>query len=432
METGARKRHCWGCRRRYVVCDFTEPACWRCSASGVACPGYDNTCILRDLIPTLQLGQNPYIHHASPTYLREASATPDFLQLGVICMALCHRINQLGARDISQSNVLVERYYLFRGNVLRSLSMELNSELGCTSDIVVAGTLTLLLLDIQSGAAPHWLHHLRGAQKLVSLRGGFQNLAASQALAPLLNCLWLVGIMTNTTCPTSHLDTSVVSHLRDLEFMLEPYGFAMTPSKLWHPQLLAEVVRINNLRFKSMKRCVAGAKDLAKQAFEILGRIQDFSPEQAADSRPSSRQAWTQIGYAHKSAVALYCVLSLQSVSIFPRTLPLRATCAEHGQNLRYFLSRCLSSPRTQGLMLWPLVVLGVEAVHGDAAMRAFVAQQLPEVSRFVGTSVPLTAQAVLSSFWASGHTSWDACFVRPYPFTTQIAVDVSQVMASR
>jgi hypothetical protein len=34
------KRHCWECRRRCLVCDFTEPACRRCSAAGVQCPGY--------------------------------------------------------------------------------------------------------------------------------------------------------------------------------------------------------------------------------------------------------------------------------------------------------------------------------------------------------------------------------------------------------
>lgn len=34
------RRHCWECRRRCLVCDFTEPACKRCIRSGVECPGY--------------------------------------------------------------------------------------------------------------------------------------------------------------------------------------------------------------------------------------------------------------------------------------------------------------------------------------------------------------------------------------------------------
>lgn len=35
------KLHCWECRRRYLVCDSTEPECKRCSISGVQCPGYN-------------------------------------------------------------------------------------------------------------------------------------------------------------------------------------------------------------------------------------------------------------------------------------------------------------------------------------------------------------------------------------------------------
>ena len=34
------KQHCWECRRRYLVCDSTKPACTRCSASNIVCPGY--------------------------------------------------------------------------------------------------------------------------------------------------------------------------------------------------------------------------------------------------------------------------------------------------------------------------------------------------------------------------------------------------------
>jgi hypothetical protein len=37
-----RKRHCWECLRRCLVCDSTEPACKRCSASDTVCPGYSD------------------------------------------------------------------------------------------------------------------------------------------------------------------------------------------------------------------------------------------------------------------------------------------------------------------------------------------------------------------------------------------------------
>lgn len=34
------KRHCWECRWRGLVCDFTQPGCKRCSAAATPCPGY--------------------------------------------------------------------------------------------------------------------------------------------------------------------------------------------------------------------------------------------------------------------------------------------------------------------------------------------------------------------------------------------------------
>lgn len=43
MMVEDRKRHCWECLRRSLVCDFTRPHCTRCSTSGIACPGYGKT-----------------------------------------------------------------------------------------------------------------------------------------------------------------------------------------------------------------------------------------------------------------------------------------------------------------------------------------------------------------------------------------------------
>lgn len=74
--------------------------------------------------------------------------------------------------------------------------------------------------------------------------------------------------------------------------------------------------------------------------------------------------------------------------------------------------------------MLWPLVLLGVEAVHRGPETRDFVVKQLPGLSHDTGSYVILTATLVLEAFWDSGETSWDACFDMPYAFTIQIVVD--------
>lgn len=104
---------------------------------------------------------------------------------------------------------------------------------------------------------------------------------------------------------------------------------------------------------------------------------------------------------------------------MFPSTPGLRALCEAHGRTLRLHLIRGLASPKINRFLLWPLVVLGVEAVHSDAETRGFVVAQLQLLSRDVGTSVPIFAKNVLESFWKSGHTRWDACFDRAYAFTT-------------
>lgn len=72
--------------------------------------------------------------------------------------------------------------------------------------------------------------------------------------------------------------------------------------------------------------------------------------------------------------------------------------------------------------------MLGVEAVHSGNDMRIFVLNHLEEMSRNVGTYIPLTGKEALEKFWASGRTDWDACFDKPYAFVMQASVDVSKL----
>lgn len=237
-----------------------------------------------------------------------------------------------------------------------------------------------------------------------------------------------IGIIANTTCPASHLDLSTVPHAETSTFMQEHYRFATTPTQMFPPNLLAEVSKINYLRLLANSKQGITKAYLSDEAYNILESIEAFSPEESAQSKFSSKEDWIRIATLYRSSTALYCILSLQSLSILPVNSALRATCVTNGNVLLKNLPEGLSSSRTKRFMLWPLVLLGVEAVHSGMATRAFVLKQLPELSRSVGTSMPLTAQSVLQSFWASGLNRWDDCFDRSYPFTMQIAVDVSRV----
>jgi hypothetical protein len=108
----------------------------------------DNTCILEDLTPIHELGRHPYIHHVSPARLQEATSVPEFLRSGLICMTLNHRMNRLGMDSNSGATDLAERYYTHWGITIRSLSEHFSVENLRTSDVVLAGILTLLLADV--------------------------------------------------------------------------------------------------------------------------------------------------------------------------------------------------------------------------------------------------------------------------------------------
>ncbi|KAF6817159.1 hypothetical protein CSOJ01_02579 [Colletotrichum sojae] len=497
-KTGRPKRHCWECRRRCLVCDFTEPSCQRCTAASVDCPGYGdvkptrlrwvatgkvtsrgrrgnakrsiedsykqqrrttqpefsawtiaytprfklntdicalpqaveyfNSCILPDLIPLLELGPNPHVYPLTATHIRVAATTPEYLQFGMVCMILSHRLNRTRA-DSRMSRKLTERFYHYWGLAIRSLNEHLDVKDARTGDLAIAGILTLLLADVQNGTSLDWRCHMEGVHKIISLRGGLHAVAGSRTLEPLLLVLWSVAVIGNTTCPASDLATTA-AQLDALDLIMERFTIAVSPFHMFPLPLYGEMIRINHLRARAL---VESAGALSQEASEILERIQRFSIEEWAESRTpngsSSQEDWMLLGSIHQSALLIYCILSLQSLSVFPETPSLRETCAAHGQLLHLLLKRALSSPKMRRFTIWPLVLLGVEGVHGGPEARRFVARQLPELSRDLGTHVPLTAKRVLERFWESGETSWDACFDKPYAFTSQLAVDTSRLL---
>lgn len=64
----------------------------------------------------------------------------------MVCMTLGHRMNRTS--DYTERKALTEKFYTYRGIVLRSLNDQLNLRDTCTSDVVLAGVLTLLLVDV--------------------------------------------------------------------------------------------------------------------------------------------------------------------------------------------------------------------------------------------------------------------------------------------
>ena len=222
------------------------------------------------------------------------------------------------------------------------------------------------------------------------------------------------------------------SHLDDLDVIMKAYGARTFAFHMCPPLVFAEIVKINDLRLRGTNDEMLRRADLAQEAYGILHRMNAFVPEEWADSKPSSKEAWVLVGTIYKVAVVLYCINSLQSVSVLPLDSSLRECCSVSGVYLRELLSDALSRPGIPRSLVWPLVVLGAEAVHSGIWMRAFVQTHLEYLSRSIGTRVPLMAKEVLEKFWASGETRWDFCFDTPNCFVANLAIDIGALFDKR
>jgi len=106
-----------------------------------------NSCMYPQLADSLRLGTNANIYKLSPNIFQLGLTRPAHLQLSLICLTLSHRINQL-SHDMS-SRPLKPTFYRYRGLVIRSLNEDINTPNKGNGDIVLAGILTLLLVDVR-------------------------------------------------------------------------------------------------------------------------------------------------------------------------------------------------------------------------------------------------------------------------------------------
>lgn len=106
----------------------------------------DNTCIYYELLPMEQLGQSPFVYPILPEHVQMGMAFPDYLRLSLVCTALSHRMNR--TRQNPCHNALTERFYHYRGAVIRSLREDSLEEGNHISDMFLAGVITLLLIDV--------------------------------------------------------------------------------------------------------------------------------------------------------------------------------------------------------------------------------------------------------------------------------------------
>ncbi|KAK0616923.1 C6 zinc finger domain-containing protein [Immersiella caudata] len=487
---GAPKRHCWECLRRCLVCDSTRPVCRRCSQSGTECPGYGekprrlkwlapgrvtshrrrpkrpteteaavaenegtsqdlalsrfkmrtnacaifeaaeyfNACIHPELLPMLGLGPNPEVYPISSALIQRADSVPDHLTLSIVCMTLSHRIHRI--RSDADRRDLAKKLYRHRGDVLHSLNKDVGSENGMKSDILFASIISFLLAEIQSGPSPAWRCHLNGVRDLTRLRGGLHAISERKGMTPLIHCYVLATVLGDTTSPSSDL-AMATWRPDEAKSVLDLFSVDTNPCRTLPSPLFVEIIKINCLRARVGKLNPVDRDDLTEEGYGILARITQFCRQGWVASKPTSSTAdWLVLCEIHECAVALYCILSLQSVSVLPRTTDLKNFARTCATRLWQLLPQALASSMTRLSVLWPLVVLGVEAAESvqGMAMQAFVRAALLGMSHYVGSYAPRAAAAVLQRYWASGKRRWDECFDQPHLFLAQTAVDVSGI----
>lgn len=172
------------------------------------------------------------------------------------------------------------------------------------------------------------------------------------------------------------------------------------------------------------------AESLHDEAVTVLQSIDLSPPSDWSASKPTCKPDWELLGAMYQSAAAMYCISSMQSLSVLVCTTELNVHSEMLATCLQARLKTAVLYPRVKRFMFWPLMVLGVAAAQGDDAMRTFVAGELSHLSFFIGTCVPSAARAVLEKFWSPGEVHWDASFNQAYVFPTQIAVDTSRMEA--
>jgi hypothetical protein len=190
------------------------------------------------------------------------------------------------------------------------------------------------------------------------------------------------------------------------------------PYTLCPPNLFFTIIRINHLRARASKCLFSGEVDLCHslEAYDLLTCIKAFSPADWAQPGDHYNE-WLLIGNIYQSSIALYCIMSFQTLTIFPSNVEMNTMRAVHGDRLLASLREAANMPRLVNFMMWPLTVAGVEAGYRDAATRYWIGSQLTKLARHLGSSGPLKSQAVLRRYWQKQERGWDECFDRPNVF---------------
>ncbi|KAF3760870.1 C6 zinc finger domain protein [Cryphonectria parasitica EP155] len=375
-----------------------------------------------------ELAPNPWLTSVPMDTIR---LLPTPIVETVVFMAIGYRISQFPeAADRSETAVLRTRMYHHRGRAVKTISLALSNDKLRDTDYALAIVLMLLFGESRQCASSTWAHHFEGACKMIALRGGLLTFADNLSLRPVLEYFLIIGVMANTISPASR-QLAMTRKSSNVDTIAKFYGDDLFPVLFCPPELFLEVIRINDLRARACALGVADLPDLIPTANEILDRILSFQSQSWADVHKGSSvdgrdhsATWILLASVYQSAIALYCVSSLQSLSVLPYSTDLENLRSEHREILGSSLAVALRSPQLKFWMMWPVVVAGLEAGPSDTYRDGgnvceFVSRELRTMAKYLGTPLPLVARDRLQAFWGRPDRGWDDCFEQPFAFVT-------------
>ncbi|KAH6657425.1 fungal-specific transcription factor domain-containing protein [Truncatella angustata] len=308
-----------------------------------------------------------------------------------------------------------------RDVAIRALSEAIGDDKRRATDVTIVGVLMFLLIDIRQ-CALNWRYHFVGLTSLMELRGGpNEYFRLVPHLKILIAYYYIVGVIGNTTSPAHDL-LYPTQHAEYIDLIKMMYEDGLFPTLLSPPALFYILVRINLLRQQASQACEP-TNALQSQARRIMEEIELFSPADWTGSLSSCGPGLLLVAQMHQSAVMVYCISSMQSVQVLPRSTTIDSLKKIHHKRLLSLLREGMFSTELKpGLLkctMWLLLVAGTELRTGSLADQAFVEEQLEDMCQDIGSSLPRLGTIVLRRFWNSERAGWDDCFEKPYAFVT-------------
>lgn len=251
-------------------------------------------------------------------------------------------------------------------------------------------------------------------------------------LIPLLPTLYGNGLGTCFPCPPDLLrDIILVNHLRSrLDGPTAPYSTNRLPATL---ELLQRIRQFSPQNWAAEVKMVTqhdgtGGTGLERTAGGSSGPL---------PNRVSSWD-WQRLASIYQAAVALYCISSLVCYDVGRSSQT--QSCTGHKEaclgvsqmrdaycgSLLHHLRVLAADPKAQlrRLVIWPLIIAGIEVDPADEASRRFIEGQLAWSSSTLGIASPLVGRRFLQGLWQRpahwrherGQT-WGGLFDRPYIF---------------